>query len=487
MRSLLDGIDLRDEVLSPVAGLFVEIRGGLAELDPAALLQPLTEEVDALRQQIEDTIHLTTWATSLERSRDRAVAFLGLLDPVALADAATDEVIARIRTDRPDGPGLVGTVVGALAEATGLPAEASCWPAVRCWFGEIDGRADVSARLSAAAGQLDRTRVDVRGLDPEPVVNAAQAYHRRLLTSLQGLPADARLRLVGEPIVVDNAPSLVLAPLVENRSRYLARLDVDAAALGTVAASGSSQIDAVTDGLSDALAPIRSVLDWVRSLAARFGLQDIDRSLPDLLADLITALGPQRLLGVCGELVALVRDKLVSLVDAAIAPILAAVAAVEDAIALIDLGPVVDELTTLHADVVGFVDALDPANLLGPVLDDADAVIDRVAGFDPLAPVRLVIDELRATIDTIFETAAPSVVFAPITDIYATLVGLASGLDVRGLLQPILDALAGLEAQLETGIDETATALGHLQDALPDHVEDAAASVSGSLSVGLSL
>ena len=487
VRSLLDGIDLRDEVLSPVAGVFDEIRTGLDQLDPAALLEPVTAEVDALRHQVEDAIHLTTWATSLERSRDRAAALLGLLDPVALADAATDDVIARLRTDRPDGPGLVGTVVGALAQATGLSAEASCWPAVRRWFGEVDGRADVTARLSAAAAELDRTRVDVRALDPEPVVNAAQAYHRRLLSSLQGLPADARLRVDGEPIVVDNAPAIVLAPLVENRARYLARLDVDATALATIATTGLSQIDAVTDGLTDALAPIRSILDWVRSLASRFGLQDVDRPLADLLADLIAGLGPQRLLGVVGELIALVRDKLVTLVDTAIAPILDAVAAVEQAIALIDLGPVVDELTALHTDVVGFVDALDPANLLGPVLDDADAVIDRVAGFDPLAPVRLVIDELRATIDTIFDTAAPSVVFAPVTEIYATLVGLASGLDVRGLLQPILDALAGLEAQLETGIDATADALGHLQDALPDHVEDAAASVSGSLSVGLSL
>jgi hypothetical protein len=487
VRSLLDGIDLRDEVLSPVAGVFDEIRAGLDQLDPATLLQPVTAEVDALRQQVEDAIHLTTWATSLERSRDRAVAFLGILDPVALADAATDEVVARLRADRPQGPGLLGTVVGALAQATGLSAEASCWPSVRRWFGEIDGRTDVTSRLSAAAGELDRTRLEVHALDPEPVVNAAQAYHRRLLSSLQGLPADARLRVVGEPIVVDNAPASVLAPLVENRVRYLARLDVDATALGTLAATGLSQIDAVTDGLTDALAPIRSVLDWVRSLAGRFGLQDLDRPFADLLADLLAGLGPQRLLGVVGELIGLVRDKLVTLVDAAIAPILDAVAAVEQAVALIDLGPIVDELAALHADVVGFVDALDPANLLRPVLDDADALIDRVAGFDPLAPVRLVIDELRATIDTIFDTAAPSVVFAPVTEIYATLVGLASGLDVRGLLQPILDALAGLEAQLETGIDATAIALGHLQDALPDHVEDAAASVSGSLSVGLSL
>ena len=96
----------------------------------------------------------------------------------------------RIRTDRPDGPGLVGTVVGALAEATGLPAEASCWPAVRRWFGEIDGRADVSARLSAAAGELDdprrrawprpRTRGQRRpGVPPSIADVAARTARRR--------------------------------------------------------------------------------------------------------------------------------------------------------------------------------------------------------------------------------------------------------------------------------------------------------------------
>jgi hypothetical protein len=487
VRSLLDGIDLRAMVLDPVAGIFDEVRAGLAQLDPAALLAEARQQVDDLRTRITDALALSTWAAQLTAGRDQLVAVLDGIDPAALAAAASGGVMDRLRSEPREGPGPIGQLVATLAQATGLPAEAESWLVVRRWFGTVDGRIDVAECLDSAAAELEGTVAAVRALEPEPVVAASQAHHRRLLAAVQARAVDDRLRVATEPVLLDNAPSAVLAPLIENRARYLATLEAGATEVRQMAGTGTSQITAVTGGLAQGLRPLTSIADWVRSLLGRFGLADLDRPWPELLADLVVSLGPDRILPVLSEVVTALRAKVVAAVDAALAPVLGTVTAVEEAVAVLDLGPVIADLTDLHAAVGATVDQVDPAVLLGPTIDRADAVIDRVAGFDPLADVRAVIDALHATIDAVFRDAAPSVVFAPAIDVYTTIVDLAAGLDVKGLLQPVLDALDGLAAQLEVGITETAGALGRLQDALPDQVEDSAASVSGSVSVGLSL
>jgi hypothetical protein len=114
-------------------------------------------------------------------------------------------------------------------------------------------------------------------------------------------------------------------------------------------------------------------------------------------------------------------------------------------------------------------------------------VVDRLETFDPLAPVRAVIDDLTLTINTTFDTLRPSVIFQEVCDIYDTILELAAGLDVRSLLEPILTALEGIAAQLDIGLEETAEALGRLQAALPGEVSSSSASGSVSISGGISL
>jgi hypothetical protein len=113
-------------------------------------------------------------------------------------------------------------------------------------------------------------------------------------------------------------------------------------------------------------------------------------------------------------------------------------------------------------------------------------VIARVAGFDPLAPVREVIDAARAAAESVLESARPTVVFAPVVDIHQQVVGLAAGLDVASLLRPVLEALDSLAGQLDDGFDRTIDALQRLQAALPSEVVESplGGSVSGSIDVG---
>lgn len=486
VRSLLARIDLRSEILDPIGAVFGEIRGGLDALDPADLLADVVAEVDDFRERIADGIHLEEWRATLDDSRQRIVELLDRIDIARLAEVAAAGAIARLR-NRPDlGPGPLGQIVATLVQSSGLAADADAWPAVRRWFNDPLAR-DTAARLAAAAADLERTTLAVRALAPEPLVSAAQAQHRRALQAVQSLPSDHVLRVLGEPLLVDNSPTVVLAPLIDNRTRYLARLDADTGAIAQLATTATSQVGVVCDGLVDALLPVTGLSEWLRSLLERFGLDVIDRPWQELLADLLDELGPDRILPLLVEVVDALTAKLIEIVDSVFVPAQGVVDTIEAAIGLIDLAPIVDELSGIHAGIAAIVDGIDPAVLLGPTIDEADALVARVAAYDPLAPVRTVIDALRATIDDLFESATPSVVFAPAIDIYDTIVGLAEGLDVRGLLQPILDALASLVVDLDEGIEGTAGALTRLQAALPDSVEDPAASVGDTGSGGLSL
>lgn len=487
IRDLLDGIDLRDAILTPLAGVFDDIRAQLDALDPVVLLADAVGEVDTFREQIVVDIHLDEWATTISDSRGRIVDTLGRLDLGALAAVAASGAIGNARADRDDGPGAIGQIVSALVQATGLAADAASWTSVKHWFVDAVARASLRERLVRSAELVAAMELTVGELDPAPAVSAAQTAHRALLQAVRSQATTSRIRLEGEALLVDNAPAEVLAPLIDNHARYHARLGVDARLLATLSTSGTSQVDAVADGLVDALLPITGLSTWLRELLARFGVVDIHRPLPELLSDVLDTFGPDRVFGLVSELVDALRSKIIEAVDGLLQPVNDMVATVDAAVALIDLGPIVEELSGIHAGVVALIDATDPTVLIGPLLDDADAVIARVSDFDPLAPVRDIIDDLRETIDELFDTVTPSVVFAPAIDIFDTILALAEGLDVRGLLGPILDALAELGLQLDAGISETAVALARLQDALPDRVEAAAASVSGSVSGGLSL
>ena len=117
-------------------------------------------------------------------------------------------------------------------------------------------------------------------------------------------------------------------------------------------------------------------------------------------------------------------------------------------------------------------------HLLGDVLVEYEELQTALVEFDPLGPVREVVDAMTAIIDEVDTEFRPTVLFAPVTDLYQRLVGTLGALDLRSLLQPVLDGLDGIEIQLGEGLDGTAEALTKLQDALPDLGGGASASVS---------
>ena len=488
LQGLLDGVDLRAAVLGPLDGLFTPVVDALAGLDPAQALRPVQNALDEARQAVLEALNLDDVTAAVTGFRDRVAQGLRQADPAALAAVLDAEVAARIG-ELPAGPpgGPFGSLLVTVGQASGLDVTEPAVADALAWVGgRTDGAAVVRARLRHVADRVDGVRADVAGLDPAPVTAAAAAQHRALRGALAGHGPATRLRLALDPLLAGTGPADVLGPLAENRRRYLLALELDAVFADTLAASGRSEVTAAAAGVHAALLPLAAIPARARALLEALGIAT-DGSLRDLVARLYALAGPARLLPPLTELLTVGRDKLLGLLDVLLAPVLDAVAAVRGVLDALDVGPVVAELTGLHQQVLGQVQAVAPQQLLGGVLAAADEVVARLRDFDPLAPVAGAVTAAREAALTVLETARPTVVFADVVGLHRDVVALAAGLDVAALLRPVLEALDGLGGQLDDGFDRTGDALQRLQAALPDTVTPSVLSVGVEVGVEVGL
>jgi hypothetical protein len=220
--------------------------------------------------------------------------------------------------------------------------------------------------------------------------------------------------------------------------------------------------------LRDALRPLAVIPDRIKSLFARVGLDVANKSLRTLVRELFAEVTPSRILAPLSAAVAALKVKLVALVhDGFVAPLNDALATIKGALDALDISFIQKDLQALHDQIAADIDQLRPSVLLADVLNAFDATKATIAAFDPLAPVRTAIDAMKAAIDDVANHYRPTVLLAPVLDLYDDIVKALGTLDVHKLLDPVLKALADIKTQLDGGLDETAAALKQLQAALP--------------------
>ncbi len=487
VRGLLAGLDLEEEVVAPLRGVFQPILDALASLDPATLLAPVREEVDQAREAVTSVLHLDEAEESLRSLRARSADLIDRLDPQELVAVLDGRAAAALAT-LPDGPpgGAFGSMLVSLAEASGFRADEPAMRDVIEWVrGDAVGGEVVRTRLQAATSRLSEVKETVGLLDPAPLAASCGALHRALLTALSTHPADSLLRTTVEPMLAALRPDDVLAPLIENRRRYQVALEADAALLSTLSASGRSEVTEAAAHLHVAIMPLGAFPAKLGAILSAVGLEPAGRPLRVVVSELLATGVSGPLPAALAGLVEAAQGKVLEVVDLVVTSGLDAIGALTGILELVDLGPIVEELTALHTQVHDEVAGLAPDVLLGGVIGAADAVIARLAEFDPLAPVRAVIDAALEVADEVFESARPTVVFAPVVSLHQDLLRLAGGLDVVSLLRPVLDALDGIAAQLDDGFDRTGDALQELQGALPSEVSSS--TITAAVDVGVSL
>jgi hypothetical protein len=487
MRGLLAGLDLERDVMAPLRDLFAPVLEAIDSLDPTQLLGPAQAQVDEARESLTSALHLDAVNEALASLHDRAAGMLSRIDPLAMA-AVLDQRAAQALAELPGGPpgGGFGSLLVSVAETSGFRADEESVQDVVSWVrGDQVGGDVVKARLQLSAGRVAAVREAVAALDPAPLAASAAAYRVALSAAVAIHPADSLLRTALEPLVADVAVG-VLASLAENRRRYQVRLDADVPVLNALAASGRSEVTEAATRLHVALAPLGAFPARLNALLASVGLDPAGRSFRQVLLDLLSS-GQSGLVEALARLVSAALGKVTQALDAVIGSGQQAVDSVTNLLSLLDLAPLVGELTGYQQQVRDEVAAVTPDNLLGGVVAEALAVLQRLHDFDPLAPVRQVIDGARKSADEVFESARPTVVFAPVVKLQQTVTGLAKGLDVLALLTPILDALDALAGQLDSGFDRTGDALTDLQGALPSEVSDSPLGGAVSADIGVSV
>lgn len=488
VRDLLAGLDLPREVLDPLREVFAPVLEAIDGLDPTALLAPAQQAVDDLRTSITDALPVAEVREALLGVRDRAAGLLGRIDAQGVVDVLDDRVIGALAA-MPSGPpaGAFGSLLVSLAQASGFRADEPAVQDVIDWVrGTSVGGVVVRERLAEAHGRVLATSLAVAALDPAPVAAAAAGYHRALRTAVATHPADSALAQAVAPLLDAVVPDALLSGLAGNRHRYQVALSADSLLLGTMAASGRSEVTEATSQLRTALEPLGAFPARLHAVLTVLGLDPAGRPLrvvlTDLLAEAIHGPVPGELAGLIGDAKAKVLEALEVITQSG----LDAVEAVESVLDLLDLTPIVDELTGLHTQVHDEVAQLSPDVLLGPVVTSGTQVIDRLKGFDPLAPVKQVVQAALDAADEVFDSVRPTVVFAPVLALYQQVMAIVSGLDLVALLQPVLTAFDGIAAQLDDGFDRTGDALQELQDALPSEVQENSLGGSVSVDVGVS-
>ncbi|TCJ28950.1 hypothetical protein [Nocardioides jejuensis] len=488
VRDLLADLDLQAEVLAPLQELFAPVLDAIEGLDPAALLAPAQQAVDDLRTSITDALPVAEARETLLDLRTRAAGVLGRIDAHGVVDVLDDRVIGAL-AEMPSGPpaGPFGSILVSLAQASGFRADEPAVQDVIDWVSGVSvGGVVVQGRLAEAHGRVTATSAAVASLDPAPVAAAASAYHRALREAVAGHPDDSPLAQAITPLLNAVVPDDLLAGLADNRRRYQIALDADALLLGTLAASGRSEVTEAASQLHVALEPLGAFPSRLRDVLTALGLDPAGRPLRVVLTDLLREAvhGP-----VPGELAGLISDataKVLEALDVVTQSGLDAVEALDSVLSLLDLTPIVDELTALHTQIHDEVAQLSPDALLGPVVASGTQVVDRLNAFDPLAPVKQIVQAALDAADQVFDSVRPTVVFAPVLTLYQQVMAIVSGLDLVSLLQPVLTAFDGIAAQLDEGFDHTGDALQELQDALPSEVQENSIGGSVSVDVGVS-
>ncbi|HWK90270.1 MAG TPA: hypothetical protein VNP72_09750, partial [Longimicrobium sp.] len=470
--------------LQPVDDAFAAVLAAMEPYSPEALLGGVVERVNQAREAIIGEIRLDEWGPSLEWAADQAKALADRLDPTLL-----EPYLARGMADADAflataGGGVLslpfGDLVASLASSAGMRTDPQAFDAVWGWLGGGQGNASLTVRGERIQAALAGTRAAVAGVDLGALAAELGGRAAALRAAVAALP-DGPARDAMEAVLAQVRPQVSLAFLDANRARYLAALDAAVVKSASLRATGLSQVDVTVAGLRAAFSPGAILRDFVRAVLEQLGITGFEEGVQGVVRRVLAVATPQRLAGILVPIALAIRGKVAELVDALLVPLQEGVSRLEALVAAVDLQPFLDSLTAIYDEARAQVQALNPRTLLAPELASFTALQQELQDFDPLQPVRAVLDALRETALRVLAKLDAEALLAQPIRIYDEIMAALRSLDLQALLAPVLDTLDALAAQVDEGLDRTTDALERLQAALP-----APGSGGGSASVSVS-
>ena len=484
-KAAVAGLDL-DAVLQPLADGFDEVLAGIDAFRPGALIAPLDAEIDALRQKLKDITRLEAWRDRLDEVRAEALSLVDLIDPAEL-ETPLREGFAEIQRRLADGemPDLLaplGNIVAALTAGGGSPVAPEAFDRVVAWLrGRTAGGAQLTVLVADLRAAIAETRRVVGAIDPGAIQASAGADVARLSALVAALPAGtARDRLTVAVAAVDIGVDL--RQIAANHARYVDFLARSETAAANLAAKGFGEVDTVGGTLRAGFAPLLPLVEAPREALRRIGFTRLDDGLAGLMAELFAVATPERLAGILAPVFAALHGRVEALLDGFIQPIRDLIDDLLGIVDTFDLSRLTDALDDVHAAVRAEIADFHPDALLGEAKTAFAEARAAIAAFDPLGPVNDTLKALKETIGRVLDKLDGDALLRTPIEIFETILGLLESLDLGALLDPLLDRLDAIAAQVSTGLEDTVDSFGRLQKALPSQV--GSTSVSGSVSVG---
>ncbi len=469
MKQAVATLDLRTSVLDEVDSAFDDILTHYDQLDPAALLQPVAERIDAVRTSIKELMGIESWADQLDRILEQLLELVerfDLAEWVPRLEAQLDVLLTSLRDDARGAP-LLGKVVAALA---GDGVRVTAFEEMAQWLRGENGAERVRALLAQAVAHLQQSQRLVTSLDLEDTVARAAAWHRGLVAALETHRGTLLHQQLAPALQVYNPQSL-FAPALAYGPRYARELTAQLGEIETLATSGFSEILSVAEALREGLRPLVMVQQRFADMLRQFGLDPDGKSPLEIIADILGLLRPSTILEPLQSLLATVALKIFELVEQGlIEPIKAGIAELQTAIDRIDITFIVTELSSVHAVLRSEINALRPSLLLAEPLSAFEALQTRIADYDPLQSVRAVIDAFKAAVAELTDPDSPlrpTILLDALLTTYESILSMAGDLNIREVLQPILDELQAISGQLDEGLERSGEAFGRLKEALP--------------------
>lgn len=469
-RAAIAEIDLH-AILKPVDDALDKVAAVITSVDPSTLLAPVTGVLDQARTAVRDAMHLDELTTLLGTVDGAVASALARVPVVPLLDAldgAWADLVAGLRGGTDGTPGGVtrGLLAGLLP---GVPTEGL--PEVVAWIrGERNGSTVVRGRIQRTATILTTAQQAIGGLGVRELTTELDQTHRALAGALAALPADSLLVRTLSGAILSTDPGPDLGRVVLNADGVQAAFAAAAADVQSAAAPDRSEVQLAADGLASAFAPLSPLADKVRQVAAFVGVEEAELAGPGgiraAIASLASRLGPDVVLGILRSVATRLTDRIAALVhDGLVVPLTQVVGELTGLLNALSTEALLADLTAIRERLIALVEGLRPSTVLAAPLAAFDGIQHTLETFDPLAPVRTVVDGLRAEIDAFAHDFAPSTLLAPLLTLYDDLARLIGSFDVAGLLEPVLGALAEIGRVIDHGMDGVIDALEKLKAA----------------------
>jgi hypothetical protein len=346
----------------------------------------------------------------------------------------------------------------------------------------------VHARLERAAAQASATAAALGSLDLRAVAAELEEAYAALTAAVAALPQESLLRGRLEVTVTVTDPRPDLTVVTANLQRVVARFSEASATIAATTPPDRSEVSVIAGGLAAAFAPASPVLAKGLEALGILGIDSIEEGLGAAFADALEEIGPEPILAPFAAVVQSIEGRLTDLVhEGVVAPLAAGVGEVQELVDALSVTPLLEGIEGVKTDLLGLIDSVRPAVVLADVIAAFESLRATLRGLDPLGPLRIAVDTLRATVDLFTSEFAPSKLLAPVVVVYDDLAGLIGAFDVNGLLEPVLGALHDLERQIDAGLDQVIDALAKLKAACSSDggvIPGLDLSISASVDVG---